>query len=138
MVWDAKRRCLWGLGGEELVKLTTGEGGKWSVSARHPLPSSGGHDLSETHDGVNLYVATDTQVLTFDRNDSRFVVHPELGDREKVKSVDLHRKTKVVVFHQATKEHWWSDTVRFGDGAAVRLEGEQLYKVRWDVEEKRP
>ena len=69
--------------------------------------------------------------MTFER-------HPEFGDQLKIKSVDLHPVTKTIVFHKASKTHWSSDVVRFVGKDPLQLEGERLYKIRWDVPAKRP
>ena len=141
-IWDGDRNCLWALGGEELLKLVVTENaapeGRWSVDFRLPLPSSGGHDLSPTRDGTHLFVTTDTQVLLFDRNTKTFLPHPQLGDLLKIKSVDVHPVTKKIVYHKATQEHWWSDTVRFVGSDPLEFEGERLYKIRWDSPAPRP
>ena len=47
-------------------------------------------------------------------------------------------KTGKLVYHKATKEHWWSDTIRFGNKKKMTLKGERLYKVRWDIPAKIP
>jgi hypothetical protein len=45
---------------------------------------------------------------------------------------------KKIVFHKASKEHWSSDTVRFVVSDPLKLEGERLYKIRWDAPARRP
>ncbi len=135
-VWDTDRGCLWALGEKELLALVadtdTQPVSRWSVLTRTPLPSNGGHDLSPQRDGENLYVTTDTQVLLFHCDKLTFTVADGFGDQSKIKSVDRHAASDRIVFHQATAEHWWSDTIRFTDGEKLKLMGERLYKVRWD------
>ena len=142
VVWDERRSCLWALGGNELLRLSIDDEKaapdiRWSVKSRHELPSAGGHDLSPARDGNRLIVTTNTQVLLFDRDRMSYETHAKLGDQSKIKSVDVHPVTKRVVFHMAGQENWWSDTVRLLGGESLRLEGERLYKVRWDVPSKR-
>ena len=141
-VWDAKRKCLWALGGDELLRLVANGRAaidqRWSVAARHRLPTPGGHDLSPAGDGVRLLVTSNTQVLLFDRDEPSFQVHKQFGDAAKVKSITVHPRTKKIVYHQASKEHWWSDTIRFDQRDPIRLQGERLYKVRWDQPEELP
>lgn len=143
-VWDQKRNCLWALGGDELLRLVAdeqaGPGMRWSISSRTPLPSPGGHDLSPMHDGIRLFVTSDNQVLLFDCNKMSFERHAEFGDQLKIKSVDVHPVTKRIVFHKASKTHWSSDIVRFigSDSQKLRLEGERLYKTRWDAPSEHP
>jgi hypothetical protein len=106
-VWDKKRQCLWALGGDELLRLVANDqasaGKRWSIKSQHPLPSPGGHDLSPLHDGVHLFVTSNTQVLLFDCDKMKFKRHPDFGDQLKIKSVDLHPVTKTIVFHKASK-----------------------------------
>ena len=135
-VWDAKRECLWALGQTELLALVADADAKpqsrWSVLTRTPLPSNGGHDLSPQCDGDQLYVTTDAHVLMFHCEKHTFAVADGFGDQSKIKSVDHNSASDRIVFHQATEEHWWSDTIRFTDGKKLKLTDERLYKVRWD------
>lgn len=136
-VWDSQRKCLWALGEKELlsVVVNTEESPRerWTVKTRTPLPSVGGHDLSPHHDQSRLLVTTNTQVLIFDRDKFTFTVAEGFGDPKRIKSVDRHATSGRIVFHQATAEHWWSDTIRFTDGEQIRLMNERLYKIRWDT-----
>ena len=51
-VWDAKRKCLWALGQSELLRLTVGTDGKWTVRnagiSRHPVAMTSGHATTPT------------------------------------------------------------------------------------------
>ncbi|TWU57666.1 DUF6528 family protein [Rubripirellula reticaptiva] len=142
LVWDAQRDCLWALGEKELLALVADANAKpavrWSVRSRTSLPSNGGHDLSPQHDAKHLYVTTDTQVLTFDCDELNFLVAEGFGDQEKVKSVDRHATSNRIVFHQATAEDWWSDTIRFTDAKPIQISDQRLYKIRWDMPTKDP
>ncbi|MGB7342816.1 MAG: DUF6528 family protein [Pirellulaceae bacterium] len=135
-VWDAKRDCLWALGGEELVKVESDPevtvDRRWSITARYKLPSSGGHDLSMAQTLQQLFVTTDTQVLKFDLAKQAFEPQTGFHDQIKIKSVDQHPETGRIVFHRASGENWWSDTIRFEDTSPITLAGERLYKIRWD------
>jgi len=137
-VFDADRNCLWTLGDSELAQLTRRKNGHWSIKSALKLPTQGGHDLSRVHDGRQLYVTSGTQVLVFDREQETFAVHPTIGDRLKVKSVDRHPETGRIVFHQGTQNTWWSDTILFVGGNPVKLPNARLYKVRWDIPRRIP
>lgn len=141
-VWDATRKRLWALGTDELLQLQRGGAGQtadaWSVVARLQLPSSGGHDLSPAHDGSHLFVTTNTQVLRFNMDAHSFEIAEGFGNQRKVKSVDVHPRTKRIVFQQALPTEWWSHTVHFVDASPVTLGDERLYKIRWDVSAPQP
>ncbi len=134
--WDEKRQRIWALGSEELQLVEVRDSaGEVELVAEQvwKLPTYGGHDLSPTADGRGYYITTDTAVYRFDTATGTFTSHPRLGDRKKVKSIDEQREGGRVVFHQATPEHWWSDTIRFdGTDTVLRLPDHRLYKVRWD------
>lgn len=49
-----------------------------------------------------------------------------------------HSATGKIVYHQASKTHWSSDTIRFVDSDPVTLENARLYKVRWDDPDQVP
>tara|TARA_R110002073_G_scaffold333469_1_gene521179 strand:- start:11415 stop:12335 length:921 start_codon:yes stop_codon:yes gene_type:complete len=136
-VWDPDRECLWALGEKELLALVADAEAtpqkRWKVQSRTPLPNNGGHDLSPKHDGKQLFVTTDTQVLMFDCDKLTFDVAEGFGDQLKIKSVDRNSASGRIVFHQATSENWWSDTIRFTDAVPLKLADERLYKIRWDT-----
>jgi hypothetical protein len=88
--------------------------------------------------GTHLFVTSNTEVLLFDCDKMTFTRRTDFGDQLKIKSVDVHPVSRKVVFHKASEKHWSSDTIRFiGDDPLV-LEGERLYKTRWDVPATRP
>ena len=135
--WDSRRARLWALGSEELllvqvkgtIAVTTLE-----VNRRWNLPTDSGHDLFPCRDPRFLFVTSGTHVYRFDTETGRFALDDALGETPRVKSVDQHAGTGSLVYHQATVEHWWSDTIRFaGSERTIALPGERLYKVRWDV-----
>jgi len=141
-VWDQKRECLWALGSDELLKIEADSTKRWRVTARHALPSPGGHDLSPFHDRIRLYVTSNTEVLEFHRDKFGPAAWNKLDgfdSQKKVKSVDRHPERAFgIVYHMGTAENWWSDTIRFQSVGAkpmpsIVLPGERLYKVRWDV-----
>ena len=141
-VWDNERKCLWALGGDELLRLVIKEqavrGMQWSIGSRHSLPSPGGHDLSPMHNGTQLFVTSNTQVLLFNCDENTFERHTEFGDQLRIKSVDIHPVTRAIVFHKASTEHWSSDMARFVGRDPQKLDGERLYKIRWDVPARKP
>lgn len=147
-VWDRQRECLWALGEKELLALVAdsnaSENARWSLHSRTALPSNGGHDLSPLpglpplRRAKHLYVTTDTQVLIFDCDELDFTVAEGFGSQAKIKSVDHHPQSKRIVYHQATAENWWSDTIRFNNANPLQLSGERLYKIRWDMPKQDP
>ncbi len=140
-VWDASRKRLWALGTDELLEIKPSDDldiTQWTVAKRYQLPSSGGHDLSPVHDDTHLFVTTNTQVLQFNMTEGTFEVAEGFGNQKKVKSVDVHPVTQRIVYQQAVPEHWWSQTIRFGDAPPVTLDVQRLYKVRWDFPTERP
>ncbi|QDS94469.1 hypothetical protein FF011L_32480 [Roseimaritima multifibrata] len=138
-VWDGVRERLWAMGTDEILEIKSNASSDgWSVVARHPLPTTGGHDLSPAHDGRQLFVTTNTQVLHFDQNAGTFRVAEGFGDPVKIKSVDVHSGSKRIVFHQASPQEWWSHTIRFIEAPPVTLPEQRIYKVRWDEEAARP
>ncbi len=137
VLWDAERKRLWTLCHDDLLLVEVrgrGTDVELHVEKKWELPTPDGHDLSPTRDGQSLFVTTGDHVYRFNKAEGTFALDPALGNRKKVKSVAEHPTTGEIVFHQATEEHWWSDTIRFvGDRAEVRLPDEKLYKIRWDV-----
>jgi acetyl esterase/lipase len=138
VLWDSQRERLWALGSDELVLVKIEQSGDVRLIAeeRWKLPTEGGHDLSPTRDENRLYVTTNRHVYQFAKAKGEFSLDPALGDQARVKSVAAHPAAGEVVYHQATEEHWWSDVIRFaGDRDDIRLPGERLYKVRWELPE---
>lgn len=134
--WDAGRDRLWALGTDELllVRLLENETGlELEVDKRWDLPNRGGHDLVLSADGRQLLLTNTRHVYRFDIEDERFIAHQALGELADVKSVNRHPESGVLVYMQAG-ENWWNDTIRFaGEDRVIRLEGERIYKVRWDL-----
>lgn len=138
-VWDAQRQCLWALGERELLQLKSDSGDEpWKVVERYKLPTTGGHDLSWAEPNESLFVTTNSQVLEFSCAMQTFDPYTQISNPRRVKSIDRHPKLKRVVYHQASEEHWWSDSIRYVDGKTHQLEAERLYKVRWDIDQPRP
>lgn len=136
VVWDEKRQLLWALGLKELrcYELKDWSGDKPSLTrkASHPLPDAGGHDLQAIPQSDNLVLTTGRHVYLFDREERRFRLHPELGDKAHVKCVSVHPVNGRTVFVQASEKAWWSDAIGLLSPAAqVSLPGERLYKARW-------
>ncbi|MEL6110211.1 MAG: DUF6528 family protein [Planctomycetota bacterium] len=134
-IWDERLKRLWALGSDELllVDLEDVAMGKLVVDKRIELPTPGGHDLSRSGDTGILFVTTNKHVYRFDTKDHRFSPEEAIADQPKVKSVSEHPQTGEIVYHQGTRENWWSDKIRFiGDRDSIQLKGRRLYKVRWD------
>ena len=137
VVWDEKRQLLWALGLKELrcyqLKEWESEKSSLLMKATYPLPDDNGHDLQPIPRSNDLVVTSGRHVYLFDREKHEFRLHPNLGDRENVKSVSIHPGTGQTVFIQAT-ESWWSDTVAFlAPEGKIQLPKERLYKARWLV-----
>ena len=135
MVWDEGRKALWALGLKELrcyeLKDWEGEKPSLAMKASYALPDENGHDLQPMPRCNDLVVTTGRHVYLFDRENRRFRLHPELGDRVNVKSVNVHPITGQTAFIQAT-ESWWSGTVGLlAPTGKIQLPGERLYKARW-------
>jgi hypothetical protein len=135
VVWDEGRQLLWALGLKELQSygLQDWESEKPALTIKdsYSLPDGGGHDLQPVPGSNDLVVTTGRHVYFFDRDKHEFLLHPDLGDRANVKSVNVHPATGQTAFAQAT-ESWWSDTVGLlSPAGTMRLPGERLYKARW-------
>lgn len=133
-VWDSGRERLWMLGERELQRIQLAADSRIVIEKTWQLPTEGGHDLTPTKDGEGFFVTTDTHVYRFDRATGEFTLALGMGELQKVKSVDEHPESGRIVFHQATAENWWSETIRFRDSSdTIHIPGKRLYKARWDV-----
>lgn len=131
VVWDAGRRRIWALGTENLLLLKL-EKRALAIEATYKLPTSGGHDLSWTGDD-GLFISVDEKCYRFDCAKREFSPFEPLANEVSVKSIDLVRGAKRIVWHRGTEETWWSDTIRFLEPeGTITLPDERLYKVRWD------
>lgn len=138
LVWDAKLQRLWALGYDHLARLelrhTADAAPELVQEAQFPLPSPGGHDLRPSLDEQQLFVTTESNVFVFDKQSGAFQKESQLGEMQHIKSCDQHPQSGAVVYHQASDDHWWSDTIRFLDEKrTLTLPAERLYKIRWDV-----
>ena len=135
-LWDGRRNILWALGGRELrayslVDWNT-EKPSLRMAASYQLPSQGGHEVFEVGDSRMLGITALREAWYFDRDDRKFLPHPELGKLRGVKSVSVHPTTKQVAYTQADAPEWWTSTIRFmHPDRTVKLDGEKIYKVRW-------
>ena len=135
-VWDVARQRLWAHGSKELLLIDVrGQGAatELKVDQRTDLPTSGGHDLFPMKDPRYLSVTTNSRAYRYDTKENRFEPLPDLAEQPGVKSIAQHPTTGRIVYHQGTEKTWWSDTIRFlQPGGTIRIEGERIYKVRWD------
>lgn len=136
VVWDDQRQSLWALGLNELrryeLKDWTSPNPALALKNSHPLPDGNGHDLQPVPQSNELVVTTGRHVYLFDRNEGRFRLHPELGDKAHVKCVSVHPVRGQTAFVQASDKAWWSDTIGLlAPAGQVRLPGERIYKARW-------
>lgn len=131
LVWDEARKCLWALGFDELLACNI-EGRKLAVKARHKLPDEDGHDLSAVASSPELVLSTHASVWRFHRDKATFRADPDLKDRAKVKSVDIHPRSSRVAVIEPSGKSWWSDSLELMHPAAkLPFKGETLYKARW-------
>jgi hypothetical protein len=135
-VWDEKRQALWALGLKELrcyeLKDWAGPEPSLTMKASHPLPDEGGHDLQAVPRSSDLVLTTSCHVYLFDREQCKFRLHPELGDKTNVKCVSVHPASGRTVFVQSSSKAWWNEAVGLLSPAGeVKLPGERLYKARW-------
>ncbi len=104
----------------------------FTMKASFPLPDDGGHDLQAVPRGNDLVVTTGRHVYLFDREERRFRLHPELGDKANVKCVSVHPIGGRTVFVQGGSKEWWTEKIGLLSPAGeARLPGERLYKARW-------
>lgn len=143
VVWDDARQLLWALGLAELQCYTLKD---WdaakpalALKASYALPDQGGHDLQPVPGSHDLVVTSGRQVFLFDRETRTFRVHPQLGGRHHVKSVNIHPLTGQTAFIQASDQAWWSDTLHLlAPAGQLQLPGQRLYKARWLVPSGQP
>jgi len=136
VIWDQKRELLWALGFERLIayRLIDWETSEPALSqaAAFILPDSGGHDLSPDPGTEDLIVTTNNHVFLFNRDQRKFRLHPELGDKKRVKSVSVQPASGRVIYIQAEGQNWWSSQIRFlNREKSVLLPGERIYKARF-------
>lgn len=140
VVWDKKRQTLWALGLKVLraYKLENWSSPNPSLSktAEYELPDNSGHDLMAVPGTSLLSVTTHHSAWMFDRDKHSFSPHPNLAGKENVKSITQHPQTKEIVWTQADKGFWWTETLRFLNPENThQIKGEHLYKARWLVAE---
>lgn len=143
VVWDESRQLLWALGQTELrgyaLRDWTSDQPSLSLTDSYPLPTGDGHDLQPVPKSDDLIVTTGRGVYLFDRQSRRFRPHPELGDRPRVKSVNVHPVTGQMVLIEASQKAWWNDTVELlSPPGTIRLPDLRLYKARWLVHDDSP
>ena len=135
--WDWRRECLWALGTDVLLKIEMNDS-EALVVEEFKLPTPGGHDLT-WWSASELVLSVDHHCYLFSVGEKKFNPFLPLADEAKVKSIHRSRKTGKMVWHRGAKETWWSDTIRFAQPEETRaLEGEKIYKVRWDEPRMRP
>jgi hypothetical protein len=139
LVWDEERQLLWALGGKHLRSYRLADWSSPSPSllkeGEHELPDPGGHDLSPVPGSAMLAVTTLRRAWVFDRRTHQFAPHPELAKLGDVKSIDVHPATGQIAYSKADGGGWWTSTIRFRNpDRVVKLEGDRVYKVRWNVD----
>jgi len=136
LVWDQERRTLWGLCYGELhsYRLLDGKGTApaLSLQSKTDLPDENGHDLRAVPGTSFLALSTRSGCWYFDRDDMRFVAHPDLADVPHVKSMDVHPGTGRLAYIHGEDGQWWARHLRFlHPDAVLPLPDEHLYKARW-------
>lgn len=136
LVWDDKRRILWGLCHGELhaYRLSDWEGTSPALSLQsdNELPDENGHDLRAVPGTSFLALSTGGGCWYFDRDSMRFSAHPDLADVPHVKSMDVHPATGRLAYIHAEDGQWWARHLRLmHPDAVLPLPDEHLYKARW-------
>lgn len=131
--WDAKRKCLWALGGTNLVRYAWNEARFELRAVRsydfRPVGGAGGHDL--TPDGAGGYFITTGKCLVrFDPDAGEFKLVERLKDIKAYSPDETWGDAYTVV-----RTVWWTDriVVRKGDEERVigPYPGAKFYKARW-------
>ena len=136
-VWDEARERLWALGEKVLraYRLVdwSSQAPTLTLDAEYPLPDVSGHELSAVPGSPQLIVSTHDGVWRFDRDSKQFARDAAIGTRHDVKSAVVHPSSGQIAFTEAEPPNWWTSNIRFAQPARdLVLEGERLYKVRWD------
>jgi WD40 repeat protein len=133
VTWDDRRKVLWALGDEELLRLSVKDSNKLLVEKRYAIEHKGGHDLVLAKDGRSLFVTTSSRPLVFDIETESFSIYQLVAGFEDVKSISFHPETGQLAYTKADPRVWWTYTVRFLNPAMdIPLESE-TYKVRWSA-----
>jgi len=137
VLWDGQRNLLWALGGRELNAYSLAgwntDNPSLTMTASYPLPARGGHELYEPAPGSRMLGITAVRgTWYFDRDDRKFLPHPDLTDLANVKSASVNSETRQMAYTLADVPEWWTSTIRFKlPERTLKLEGERIYKVRW-------
>ncbi len=138
VVWDAKRKTLWALGGYEIVGyeyVGTKENPDLKEIYRAELQGAaiGGHDLYPAP-GYDALTTTGKGVSVFDPTTREFT---EVSKMRSVKSLSVSPEGLTLM--QRAVVEWWSETIIFGDAqdsAVGTYSGAKFYKARWFVPNK--
>jgi len=138
VVWDAKRKTLWALGGEDLVGyeyVGTKQEPDLKEIYRAKLEGAafGGHDLYPAP-GYDALMTTGRGVCVFDPTTREFT---EVSNMKHVKSISVSPEGLTLM--QRAVVEWWSETIFFGDAkdsAVGTYSGAKFYKARWFVPNK--
>ena len=131
--WDAKRNCLWALGGTNIVQFTWDEPRFELRPMRsfdfRPVGGRGGHDLVPDGRG-GYYLSTAKKLLHFNPDSGRFGV---VADQAELKaySPDAEWGDAFTI----VREVWWTDRIIVRKGGEERIigpyPGAKFYKARW-------
>jgi hypothetical protein len=135
LFWDKKSKLLWALGTTVLRSYSI-ESAKNAPSLKlhneYVLPDPDGHDLIATDKDNVICISTASNVWLFSTEDHSFVLHPDIGNESKVKSVSYNSLNKEIAYVKASEDSWWAYYIRFtGSNHVVHLPGEKIYKARW-------
>jgi hypothetical protein len=135
LVWDEKRKVLWILGQDQLMKAMvtrTNQGSvKVAVGVALDLPEPTGHDLRFATDCSTLYLSTTHHAYEFPIEIGRFIPFAPLADVVDVKSLSINPQSHQLVYTVADKGGYWTSTVRFAQPQSTAPLPSPIYKVRW-------
>ena len=131
--WDAKRGCLWALGGTNIVQFAWDESQFELRPVRsfdyRPVGGRGGHDLVPDGRG-GYYLSTAKKLLHFDPDSGRFGV---VADQAELKAYSPDAEWGDA--YTIVREVWWTDRIIVRKGGEERIigpyPGAKFYKARW-------
>lgn len=143
VVWDYKRKVLYALGLDEVIRIRVNlapaapgtpatNPAIAEVLSRSKAPDIGGHDLFP-FDESHLSVTFHKGAWLYDVRTEQFSPLPGLNDRPDLKSVGRHPVTAQVMYTQARPGASSGREIKFLEAPDVPLPFKYLYKARWNL-----